>query len=203
MVEFARLRTKALYTGFSIFSRMANLPSQIGFVFSPLFSKLVLAVFILLLGFIAGRVIGLLVKRFLAEIQFDKHLRNIGIKMSLERLVAGALSFVIYAFTVFLTLDTLGLTSTIVTIILIGIVFVVVVSFLLAIRDFFPNLLSGLRIRFMHLFEVGDEVQIKEVKGRITSISLLETRLVTSFKEEIIIPNALFIKRKIIRKKKN
>jgi small-conductance mechanosensitive channel len=186
-----------------------NLTSAAGFgqgvdlVFNPVFSRLVLAVFILLLGFIAGRVLGLLVKRLLSDVSFDKRLRVVGIKVSFERLLSSGLSILIYVVTVFLSLNTLGLTSTIVTIIILGLVFVVVVSFLLAIKDFFPNLLSGLRLKVLKPFSPGDEVQIKEVKGVIKSVGLLETRILTHFKEEIIIPNALFTKRKILVKKKN
>jgi small conductance mechanosensitive channel len=182
---------------------MATWDEQIGFVFNRLFSRLVLAVFILFLGFIIGRVLGLLVRRLLSDVQFDRHLRNIGVRFSLERLAAGGLSIIIYVATIFFALNTLGLASTVITIILFGIIFIVGISFLLAIRDFFPNLLSGMRIKLAHLFEVGDEVQIKEVKGKISRIGLLETRLITSFKEEIIIPNALFIKRKIIVRKRH
>lgn len=173
------------------------------FVLNPLLSRLVLAVFILLLGFILGRVFGLLVRRLLSDIQADKHLRSIGVKTSLERLLGGSVSIIIYIVTIILSLNTLGLTSTIVTIIILGLVFVVVVSFLLAVKDFFPNLFSGIKLRLDDSFHVGDEIQIREVQGRITALGLLETRIMTKHKEEIIIPNALFTKRKIIVKKRS
>ncbi|MBN2141917.1 mechanosensitive ion channel [Candidatus Woesearchaeota archaeon] len=170
-------------------------------VLNPLFSRLILAVFILLLGFIAGRVVGLFVKRILSDIQLDKHVRKVGIKVSIERFLARSLSFVIYFITIILTLDTLALTSTFVTIMLLGLVFLVLISFMLAVKDFFPNLIAGVRIRLKDLFDVGDLIQIKEVKGKVVQFGLLETKLVTSFKEEVIIPNALFTKRKMIVKR--
>lgn len=167
-------------------------------IFSPLLSRLILAVFILLLGFILGRVLGLLVRRLLSDIQVDKHLRNMGVKASLERLVGNAISIIIYIATVVISLNTLGLTSTIVTIIILGLVFVVVISFLLAVKDFFPNAISGVKLMVTDAFKVGDDIQIREVQGTITAIGLLETRLKTKHNEEIIIPNALFTKRRII-----
>ena len=171
-------------------------------VFNPLLNRIMLAVVIMLVGFIAGKLLGLLVRRFLSEIQFDKHLRNMGVKLSLERSLGSILSFIIYVVTLFLSINTLGLTSTIVTLLMLAIVFVFVISFLLAVKDFFPNLMSGLRIKISKVFSVGDDVQIREVKGRITHVGLLETRLVTEHKEEIIIPNALFTKRKIRLKRR-
>jgi small-conductance mechanosensitive channel len=51
-------------------------------------------------------------------------------------------------------------------------------------------------------FSEGDEIQIKEVAGKITSLGLLETRIKTSSNEEIIIPNSIFNKRQVVVRKK-
>ena len=170
--------------------------------FSPILSKVALAVFILLFGFIAGRILGLLARRLLSEIQVDKRFRSAGVRLPFERVAGSTISIMIYIITIIVSLDTLGLTSTIITIILVGIVFILGVSFLLAVKDFFPNLLSGIRIRLLNLFEEGDYIQIREVKGTIKGVGLLESRIITSYREEIIIPNSIFIKRKILVKKK-
>jgi small conductance mechanosensitive channel len=168
-----------------------------GGAFSPVFNKVLLAVVILLIGFVAGKIAGLIVKRLLSGISVDKHIRNAGVKLSVERFLGGVVSFVIYVITLLISLNTLGLTSTIITIITLGILFILGVSLLLAIKDFFPNMISGIRIRTSGLFHEGDAVKIKEVKGIIKHVGLLETRLMTDHHEEIIIPNALFIKRRI------
>ena len=168
---------------------------------SPIISKVLYAVLILLVGFILGRVVGLLARRFLVDIQLGKHLRNIGIKVPFERFVGSILSFLIYLITLFFALNTLGLTSALVTIILAGIFFVVLVSFLLAVKDFFPNLISGFRIKLGHMFEPGDEIQIREVQGVITRVGWIDSALLTKHKEEIIIPNSIFTKRKIVVKR--
>jgi small-conductance mechanosensitive channel len=79
---------------------------------------------------------------------------------------------------------------------------VIAVSFILAVKDLFPNLFTGLRIRIRKLFSEGDEVQIKELKGRVVNVGLLETRIKTLSDEEVIIPNSFFNKRRVIVRKK-
>jgi small-conductance mechanosensitive channel len=170
----------------------------VGASLSPVINKLALAVFILLLGFIAGRVLGLLAYRLLSGLALDKRLRRLGFKVSFERLISWLVSSAIYALTLFLSLNALGLTSTIVTFASLGILFTVGISFLLALKDFFPNLLAGLRIKLSGFFHAGDDIIIREVKGRVSAVGLLETRIELSSSEEVIVPNALFIKRKIL-----
>ncbi|MBN1792635.1 mechanosensitive ion channel family protein [Candidatus Woesearchaeota archaeon] len=169
-----------------------------GLALNPLFSRIMLALFILLAGFIVGRLLGLLVRRILVDVKFDRHLKYLGVRVPVERFLGSSISFLIYLATIFLTLNTLALTSTILTLVAFGIVFVVIVSFLLAIKDFFPNLFAGARIKMSDLFQEGDEIKILEVRGKVVVIGFLETKLITALKEEVIIPNVLFVKRKLI-----
>lgn len=170
---------------------------------SPLLSRIVLAVLILLVGLIVGKLLGNLMRRILNEVQLDKHVRSgTGFRISLEKFIGNLTSYFIYFITIVLTLNSLGLTAAMLIIITAIILFVLAVSFLLAVKDFFPNIMAGIRIKMKHLFSEGDEIQIKEVRGKITAINLLETRLLTSFKEEVIIPNSLFNKRQVVVRKK-
>jgi small conductance mechanosensitive channel len=168
----------------------------------PLLSRIVIAALILLIGLIIGKLAGTLIRRLLNEIRLDKNVRAKGFKLSLEKFIGNLVSYIIYLIAIILSLNRLGLASAIFAIIAGVIVVVVVVSFLLSIRDFFPNFFAGLRIKLKKFFSEGDEIQIKEVSGRIASIGFLETRITTSSDEEIIIPNSIFNKRQIIVKKK-
>jgi small conductance mechanosensitive channel len=170
---------------------------------NPFVSKLVIAVLILLIGLIIGKLVGTLIRRALNEVMLDKHLRSAGFKFSLEKALGNLVSYIIYIVAVIMSLDRLGLTTAILTIIVAIILFVIAVSFLLAVKDFFPNLVAGMRIRLRKLFKEGDEIQIREVKGRIISLGLLETRIHTSSDEEVIIPNSVFNKRQVIVRKKS
>jgi len=171
---------------------------------NPVLSKIVIAVLILLIGLIIGKLIGNLIRRALNEVQLDKYLRiATGFKLSLEKLLSSFVSYFIYFIAIIMSLNSLGLTTAILNMISAAIIIIIVVSFILAIKDFFPNFIAGIMIRTKKIFNEGDVIQIKEVRGRITSIGFLETKLLTPTKEEVIIPNSLFNKRQItiIRKK--
>jgi len=171
--------------------------------FTPILSKVVIAVLILLIGLIIGKLIGNLIRRALNEVQLDKHLRTAtGFRFSLEKIISAFISYFIYFIAIVMSLNSLGLTTAILTMISAAIIVIIVVSFILAIKDFFPNFIAGIMIKSKKNFNKGDVIQIKEVRGRITSIGFLETRLLTPNKEEVIIPNSIFNKRQIILKRK-
>jgi small-conductance mechanosensitive channel len=176
--------------------------NEVGQSVNPWLSKIVITILILLIGLIIGKIAGTLIRRLLNEVRLDKHMRTTGFRFSLEKFIGNAVSYAIYVIAIIMSLNQLGLTKAILTIIMAIIFFVIAVSFLLAVKDFFPNLFSGMRIKFSGLFSEGDEIQIKEVKGKVLGIGFLETRLKTSFNEEIIIPNSLFNKRQVIIRKK-
>jgi len=169
---------------------------------NPLLSRIVIAVLILLVGLIIGKLIGMLIKRGLNEVRLDKYIQSAGLRISLEKFLGSIASYIIYLVAIIMSLDQLGLTTAILTIIATIIVLIIAISFLLAVKDFFPNLFAGIRIRARKLFAEGDNIQIREVKGRILSMGLLETKIKTAFNEEVIIPNSIFNKRQIIVKKK-
>lgn len=170
---------------------------------NPVIAKVVIAVLILLMGLILGKLIGNLIRRALHEVQLDKHLRNLSsFKFSLEKGISTFVTYFIYFIAIIMALNSIGLTTAILNMISAAIIIIVVVSFMLAVKDFFPNFMAGVSIKGKKIFEEGDEIQIKEVRGRIVSISFLETRLVTSYKEEVIIPNSIFNKRQIIIRSK-
>ena len=166
-------------------------------------SRIVIAVIILLIGLIIGKLAGLLIKRLLNELRLDKNIKAKGFKFSLEKFIGNLVSYVIYIITIVMSLNRLGLTTAILSIIAGLIVLVILISFILSVRDFFPNFFSGMRIKLRKLFSEGDEIQIKEVAGKITSLGFLETRIRTSSDEEIIIPNSIFNKRQIVVRKKS
>ncbi|MBU1199653.1 MAG: mechanosensitive ion channel family protein [Nanoarchaeota archaeon] len=170
---------------------------------TPVVTKIVIAVLILLIGLIIGKLIGNLLRRLLNEIQLDKQFRTtIGLKFSLEKTISGFVMYFIYFIAIVMALNSLGLTTAILHMISAAIIVIIVVSFILAVKDFFPNFIAGIRIRNKKLFNAGDEIQIKEVRGKISSIDFLETRIITKYNEEVIIPNSIFNRRQVVIRKK-
>ena len=67
-----------------------------------------------------------------------------------------------------------------------------------ALKDIIENWVSGLLILTGKIYKIGDIIQVGTLKGVVTSISLRTTVLKTYDRNEIIMPNSLLIKEKII-----
>lgn len=67
-----------------------------------------------------------------------------------------------------------------------------------ALKDIMENWVSGLLIFTGKTYKIGDVIQVGTLKGIVTGISLRTTVLKTYDRNEIIIPNSLLLKEKII-----
>lgn len=67
-----------------------------------------------------------------------------------------------------------------------------------ALKDFIENWVSGLLIISGKTYKIGDIIQVGDMKGVVTEISLRTTKLKTYDRSEIIIPNSSLLKDRII-----
>ena len=67
-----------------------------------------------------------------------------------------------------------------------------------ALKDVIENWVSGLLIFSGKTYKIGDVIQVGSLKGVVTAISLRTTVLKTYDRNEIIIPNSVLLKEKII-----
>lgn len=163
--------------------------------FLQFFDKFVIAIIILLVGFIIARIVGRLTKKVLSELEVDYILKKgAGVKFSLEKFVSKSIEYFIYFLAIVLTLNQLGVTTTVLHLIAGAVILIIVVSFILAIKDFIPNLMAGFIIYQRKRFKDGDYIKVGEVEGRIKHITLLETKLQTKSGDTILIPNSMLAK---------
>ena len=112
-------------------------------LFSQLFTKFIVAIIILLIGFVIGRILGRLVSKILGEIELNNILKKAGVKFEMEDMLSHLTTYFIYFITVIWALDALGLTTTILNMISGAFLVLIIVSILLAVKDFVPNIISG------------------------------------------------------------
>jgi small-conductance mechanosensitive channel len=67
-----------------------------------------------------------------------------------------------------------------------------------ALKDIIESWVSGLLIMSSKSYRIGDVIQVGNLKGVVTDISLRNTKLRTYDRNELVIPNALLLKEKII-----
>jgi small conductance mechanosensitive channel len=175
----------------NLFTFMSNL-------LSGMLKDIIFAIIILLIGFALARMTGKITQRVLHEIELNNILKSImNIKFSSEELIGRIISYIIYFFVIIMALNQLGIATTILYIISIGIIAIIIIIFLLSVRDFIPNFFAGLSIQKKNFLRKGDIIEYKGTIGEIKHFSLIETRIETKKSEIINIPNNLLLKNEV------
>ncbi len=171
-------------------------------IFSGFGSKVIIALVIILIGFIIGRITGKLIQGILKEIELNKILEKAGLKISLEEILGHFISYFIYFIAIIMALNQIGVTTMVLNILAGGIILVIIISLLLAFKDFIPNIIAGIFIHQKRYINVGDRIKLNDVQGKIVHINLVETQIQTKDKDIIYIPNSLLTKKSVIKVKK-
>ncbi len=170
-------------------------------VFSGVLAKLLLALLILLGGFILGRLLGRLTEFLLREVEVDRWLERWGFKMPLERTIATILSYAVYVLAIVFTLETVGITNAVLYVVIGGAITLIVFTTILGVRDIVSNFLAGLLIYRKGLFREGQRITVQNVDGVVKRISIVETELVTKKGDRVHIPNALLLRSTLVVRK--
>lgn len=172
-------------------------------VFSGLINKVLLAIIILLSGFIIGKVVSKIISKILAEFQLNKVFYDIsGIKSHIEEIISHFVLYFIYFISIVTALRQLGIATEVLNIVSGVIIILIGIFILLSVKDFIPNIISGIIIHQKNLFSKEDRIEFKGITGKIKEITLLDTKLITKNGDIIIIPNVNLTKNEIIIKKK-
>ena len=170
---------------------------------SGVFTKIVVAIIILLLGFIIGKIMGRLIQKVLHEFQTDKALKNAaGINFSIEHLIGALLSYFIYFISIIMALNQIGLTSIILNMLSGAVILLILISIILAIKDFVPNMVAGIFIFQKGIIKKGDKIAFDKINAKVLETTLIETKLESKSKDTIYIPNSALIKKEITKLKR-
>jgi small-conductance mechanosensitive channel len=161
-------------------------------------TKIALAVIIIFTGFIIGRIVGKLVYKFLKEIELNNALKKAGIPLQIDKAASKIAKVMIYLIFIIWALNELGITTTVLNILLIAALVILIISFLLAAKDFIPNLISGVSLFNRATIKKGDWVKIEQLEGEVIKTGLLETQLKTKKGDVVHFPNSSLAKKEII-----
>jgi small conductance mechanosensitive channel len=165
------------------------------------FANLVVAVIILLLGFIIGRIGGRVVKRVLQEIDLDKNAKKAGIKFSIENFSGSLSAYLIYFISIVAALNQFKVVTPVFMILVVGLVIFLVITALLAVKDFVPNMFSGLYIFRTDFIKNGDKIRMKNLTGIVQEVTLTKTKIKTNSGDLVFIPNSVIVKKQIVKLK--
>ena len=165
--------------------------------------RLITAIIILLIGFVIARILSNLTKKLLQELETNRILKEqAGVKIQVEEFIASLVKYLIYFIAVIMALNQLGLTTTLLSILLIIILAILVGFIILAFKDFIPNIVAGFMIHQKEKIQPGDKIRVKDIEGEVIHVNLVETRMKTKKKDIVYIPNSMLTKNEVIKLKK-
>jgi small-conductance mechanosensitive channel len=165
------------------------------------FYTIIVAVIILLVGFALGILAKKLVYRVLKEVGLNKIMSSVGVTIDVEKSVSIVVSFVIYLITIVFFLNQLGITSVVLYLVLGGIITLIILTFLVGLKDVIPNFVAWIVIQRRGKVKHGRRVEIREIAGTVERVGFLETEIRTHNDDVLYVPNVLFIKNKFKMKK--
>lgn len=167
---------------------------------SPAVNNLIVALIILLIGFVIAKLAGRLVQRVLYEAEMDVLLKKAGAKVSFEAALSHIAEYFVYFITIIFALNQLGITVVVLYILAVAALAVLIISVFLGMRDFIPNFMAGWYIYRKELIKEGQYVKINDVSGKLVKLSLLDARIRTKKGDLIYLPNSAVIRSKIVKK---
>lgn len=165
-------------------------------------NKIIVAIILVLIGFIIGKAVSKLLQKTLKQVELNKVIKDIsGIRISLEGMIYHFVEYFIYFISIVMALRHIGIATDILNILSAVVIVLIGIFILLSIKDFIPNVISGIILHQKATIKKGDIIIINNVKGKVESMTLLETRLKTKSGDIIIIPNSNLTKNEITKKR--
>ena len=124
---------------------MLNLYQDFITLASPVITRFIVGLVILLAGFLIARLVGKLVRRLLNSLELNKLLKKLTrTNVHLEEIAESFTTYFIYFITVVIVLQHLGLATTVLNMIAGAVIIIIILSTFLGIKDFIPNAIAGL-----------------------------------------------------------
>jgi hypothetical protein len=168
---------------------------------NPSVNNILIAIIILLVGFIAARLLTNLVHWLLGEMNLNKAIsRKLQNKIDLEGWIVRVLSIVVYCTTIILALSTVGLTRYVIQYLIYILLFIILLTMLLSLENSANNLIAGIIVRRRYHLHAGNYIFTKNVEGTINKVHWLSVEI-DKREEKIYIPYALLLKETVRIKK--
>ena len=174
---------------------------NIGLLISQRIIRLIAAAITLVFIVVIARFLSKLTKKVLSELEINKALKKQGVRLSLEEIIPSLVKYIIYFTGVILALNELGITTWLINLVFIIILAGAIIFIILAIKDFVPNVISGLLLQHKKYMKKGDYIKVGNIEGKVIELTITEARLETNNKEIVIIPNSFLVKNKATIKK--
>lgn len=170
---------------------------------SPWAYNIAVALVILFVGIVIGRIVKIVLRSVFAEIEIDYLVRKATKRRyKIKNMVSTAAEYSIYSASLIVSLRVLGIASDVVIVILLLAAGVLSASVVLNIKDFFPNIAARSKINKKLLLS-GKNVKIGNTSGIVKKVSFTGVFLKTGSGDTIFFPNSSIVKEGIKRSRPN
>lgn len=157
---------------------------------------IIVGIIILLIGFAIGILAKKLLGKLLREAGLNKIMSKVGVTADVEKWISGVISYTIYLFTIVLFLDQLGIRSIVLYLIAGGLLMLIILTFLVGMKDIIPNFIGWLYLQRKGKVREGWKIEMREIAGTVERIGYMETEIKTGRGDVLYVPNSLFLKSK-------
>ena len=175
---------------------------MISLEYPDLLTNIVASLLIIAFGIVIGNILSILTKKLLESFEVENLLKKINIQFPVEEFVSLSVRYLFYLGALFLGLNFLGLGETVLIGVLILLLVLLILFVLAAIKDSIPNFYAGLLIYFKKKIRKNEIIRFEQAEGKVTKITLLDTRLKMKDGDIVIVPNTLILKSKIVKKRR-
>lgn len=159
----------------------------------PVLSKVVIALVVLIIGFIIGKLVGKTMYWILHSFQANKRWKELtGLNWRIEGFIGGICAGVVYFLVIIMSLTILGLSEFITKLLSFGVICVIFISVILAVKDFFLNYISGIRLQ--KRINVKERVIVDNIKGVVEEIGWSDVKIKQENGDILYVPHSLFLK---------
>lgn len=161
------------------------------------FYDITFGVALLFIGFAIGIIVKKIVYKMLKSMELNKVTSKAGINHDLEKWISSLASFMIYLITIIIFMNHLGITSTVLYLITGAVLMLLILTFIVGLKDVIPNFVAWIVIQKRELIHEGRKIDIREITGVVEKIGYLETEIKTENGDTLYVPNYLFLKSKM------
>ncbi len=161
------------------------------------FYDITFGIALLFIGFAIGIIVKKIVYKMLKSMELNKVTSKAGINHDLEKWISSLASFMIYLITIIIFMNHLGITSTVLYLITGAVLMLLILTFIVGLKDVIPNFVAWIVIQKRELIHEGRKIDIREITGVVEKIGYLETEIKTENGDILYVPNYLFLKSKM------
>lgn len=164
----------------------------------PFVNRFFIAALLLLIGIIVGRILGTFTHKFLHSAELNKTIEKAtGSVAPVEQIISHFIRYITYFLFLVMGLNTIGITTTVLTVLAGAVFAIIVLSIILGVKDLLPNAIAGLRIQQQGLVIKGETITVDSIRGRVESVNLTDTQILTPSGDTIIIPNRILVTKEV------